>query len=119
MFGRAASAARESAALASSTVKSEAARSSRGMMGKGSGFIMRERYAVETALAIPVGTRRRLFVVDRVDRGLEKLPVKARRAFLALAFATLLTGAFAAEPKPESQFTTTDPKKVKVLEDSA
>jgi len=45
--------------------------------------------------------------------------VKAPLPFLALAFAALLTGAFAAEPKPESKFTTTDPKKVKVLEDSA
>jgi hypothetical protein len=45
--------------------------------------------------------------------------VKAPLSFLAFAFATLLAGAFAAEPKPTSQFTTTDPKKVKVLEDSA
>lgn len=54
-----------------------------------------------------------------MGRGYENLPVKAPLPFLALAFAALLGGAFAAEPKPESKFTTTDPKKVKVLEDSA
>ncbi len=41
------------------------------------------------------------------------------KALLALAFAALLAGASAAEPKPVSKYTTTDPKKVKILEDSA
>ena len=45
--------------------------------------------------------------------------MKAPLRFLALAFIAFLTGASAAEPKPTSQFTTTDPKKFKVLEDSA
>ncbi|WP_395747217.1 hypothetical protein [Prosthecobacter sp.] len=36
-----------------------------------------------------------------------------------LAFACLLASAPAAEPQPDSEFTTTDPKKVKILEDSA
>lgn len=37
--------------------------------------------------------------------------------FLFLAFGCLLVSA--ADPKPDSEFTTTDPKKVKILEDSS
>lgn len=41
------------------------------------------------------------------------------KTFIAAVFALSVVSAFAADPKPESEFTTTDPKKVKILEDSA
>ena len=43
--------------------------------------------------------------------------MKSLPLFLFLAFGCLLVSA--ADPKPDSEFTTTDPKKVKILEDSA
>ncbi|WP_395738396.1 hypothetical protein [Prosthecobacter sp.] len=42
-----------------------------------------------------------------------------RSLSLLLFFAFSSALAFAADPKPDSEFTTTDPKKVKILEDSA
>lgn len=41
------------------------------------------------------------------------------KAFNTLLLGLLTTGALAADLKPASEFTTTDPKKVKILEDSA
>ncbi|MDB6005456.1 MAG: hypothetical protein JWR15_2443 [Prosthecobacter sp.] len=43
--------------------------------------------------------------------------MKSLPLFVLVAFACVLVSA--ADPKPESEFTTTDPKKVKILEDSA
>ena len=41
------------------------------------------------------------------------------KTFIAAVLALGVISASAAEPKPESEFTTTDPKKVRILEDSA
>lgn len=41
------------------------------------------------------------------------------KTFITALLAFTVAGAFAADPKPASEFTTTDPKKVKILEDSA
>ncbi len=41
------------------------------------------------------------------------------KTFIAAVLALAVISASAAEPKPESEFTTTDPKKVRILEDSA
>lgn len=41
------------------------------------------------------------------------------KTFITALLAVTVVSAFAAEPKPASEFTTTDPKKVKILEDSA